>query len=572
MEVRSLDQVCQEKCIQLLECIYMNPPKSVHTALHNPSQVPIVLKIQKFGLRDSAPELMQEIEIMKKLVHPGIVSCLGGFWFYSSTVTWEGVIVMEKAETDLMGAVTKRKHQGKLWSDYEVLVMAYDLVDALAYCELNGICHRDIKLQNILYTQGKVKVTDFGISKMATSEAQNHTICGSIAYLSPILRQNYSTSGTVQHNPYKSDVYSLGVTLFSLCNLGLPAQLFSDAPSLLSAINALPYCETVKALLTAMLEPEESQRPSYNHIQAALASAFGYTEACPHIAEGQEVYKVVECHGQLCKYCYFDMDSRQMCRLCLIPEEINSQIQESSVNLCPICSNPGQFPFCEQHWVCSEQCVVAYCQQNHSPGPICCPVCSTTISEDILFSFLRNTVIDGLTVLCLRCNSVKLVAISLILVCTKHALCQTCMSEMDATYPARCPKCDNFDALPKAQACAKCQNLVKFEDLFRFDCSHLVCKGCIEVGEIQRCPLCLSHCEVCKRLFSLQEVTKQSCGHSLCPPCRQVPCSLCFSYCVICRRSVSLCETFPLECRLHNVCYSHAKVIPCSLCPKLTRN
>lgn len=576
MEVFSLEQICQERGIQLLKCIYMNQPKSVYTALHCPSQLQIVLKIQQFSIRDSAPELMKEIDTMKQLTHPNIVTYYESFWFYSSAVTWDVVIVMEKAETDLMGAVMKQKQQGKHWSDYEVLGMAYDLVDALAYCELKGKCHRDIKLQNILFDQGKVKIADFGISKMSMSEVQSHTICGSIAYLSPILRNNYNKSGTAQHNPYKSDVYSLGVTLFSLCNLGLPAQLFSDAPCLQSAVGSLPYCDTVKALLAAMLESEENLRPSYNQIQAALAVAFGYNEACPHIAEGLEVYKVTECHGQLCQYCYFDTNEGGICRLCLIPEEINgpkgNKGLESSANSCPICNNPGELPFCGLHMVCSEQCVVAYCQQSRSAGPIHCPVCFTLISEEILSSFLSNSLIDGLTVSCLRCNSVNLVAISLILACNKHALCQKCVSEMDVTYPTKCPKCENFEILAKGQNCAKCQNIVQIKNIFRFECSHLICKNCIETGEILRCPLCLLPCEVCKRRFSLKEITKQACGHSLCPPCRQVPCSLCFTYCVLCRGSVPLCGTFPLECGLHSLCLSHAKLIPCSLCPKLARN
>lgn len=536
----------------------MNPPKSVYTALYEPTQVPIVLKLQRFGLRDSAPEFKFEIDTMAKLLHPGIISCYGCFWFYSSKISWEGVIVMEKADSDLMEAVNRKKQQEKRWSDLEVLTMAYDLVDALAYCELQGICHRDIKLSNILYQQGNVKITDFGISKSIQNETESHTICGSIAYLSPILRKNYGSLATVQHNPYKSDVYSLGVTLFAVCNLGLPSQVFSDSPSFISEVGKLPYCETVKALLTAMLERNEDLRPSHNQIQAALASALGYKEACPHIAKGLEEEKAVNCHGKLCKYCYID----SKCRLCLATEPtMQPASSENNPDLCTICHKlPGKLPFCALHYVCSEQCVISYCQESCSNGHIGCPVCSTPISEEILAFCLKNTLIDGLTVSCLRCNSIKLVENSLILVCTKHALCQLCMSEVDATYPVKCPKCEN------TQICAKCQLENPIKDVFRFECNHLICQKCIEVGERQQCPLCLSSCEVCKRRINSWEAKKPPCGHANCPQCSKVPCGVCFTYCLLCRTYVAVSETFPLECGTHSVCLIHAQLIPCSLC------
>lgn len=74
----------------------------------------------------------------------------------------------------------------------------------------NHIIHRDIKPQNIIISkEGKVKVTDFGIAKAATSNTITSNVMGSVHYTSPEqARGGYSDE--------KSDIYSMGITLFEM--------------------------------------------------------------------------------------------------------------------------------------------------------------------------------------------------------------------------------------------------------------------------------------------------------------------------------------------------------------------
>ncbi|MCL2254957.1 MAG: Stk1 family PASTA domain-containing Ser/Thr kinase [Lachnospiraceae bacterium] len=74
----------------------------------------------------------------------------------------------------------------------------------------NHIIHRDIKPQNIIISKdGKVKVTDFGIAKAATSNTITSNVMGSVHYTSPEqARGGFSDA--------KSDIYSLGITLFEM--------------------------------------------------------------------------------------------------------------------------------------------------------------------------------------------------------------------------------------------------------------------------------------------------------------------------------------------------------------------
>lgn len=80
----------------------------------------------------------------------------------------------------------------------------------------NHIIHRDIKPQNIIISkEGKVKVTDFGIAKAATSNTITSNVMGSVHYTSPEqARGGYSDE--------KSDIYSLGITMFEMLTGRVP--------------------------------------------------------------------------------------------------------------------------------------------------------------------------------------------------------------------------------------------------------------------------------------------------------------------------------------------------------------
>ncbi|MBU5232920.1 PASTA domain-containing protein, partial [Agathobacter rectalis] len=79
-----------------------------------------------------------------------------------------------------------------------------------------NIIHRDIKPQNIIIsTEGKVKVTDFGIAKATSSNTISSDVMGSVHYASPEQARNGFVDG-------RSDIYSLGIVMFEMVTGRVP--------------------------------------------------------------------------------------------------------------------------------------------------------------------------------------------------------------------------------------------------------------------------------------------------------------------------------------------------------------
>ncbi|MDE2141616.1 MAG: protein kinase [Elusimicrobia bacterium] len=108
-----------------------------------------------------------------------------------------------------------------------------EMASAVAHAHEKGIIHRDLKPSNVmLTTEGRVKVMDFGIARMAkdsmTRHSMTNTIAGTPPYMAPEQEQ-----GTVRK---ESDVYALGVCLYEMTTGHLPFS-GSGAAMLLNKLN-----------------------------------------------------------------------------------------------------------------------------------------------------------------------------------------------------------------------------------------------------------------------------------------------------------------------------------------------
>ncbi len=124
-------------------------------------------------------------------------------------------IVMELVEGITLKKYIEKKAR---LSVKEATSIAIQVCMGIEAAHNNHIIHRDIKPQNIIISkEGKVKVTDFGIAKAATSNTVSSNVMGSVHYTSPEqARGGYSDE--------KSDIYSLGITLFEMLTGRVPFQ------------------------------------------------------------------------------------------------------------------------------------------------------------------------------------------------------------------------------------------------------------------------------------------------------------------------------------------------------------
>ena len=131
------------------------------------------------------------------------------------------------------------------------------------------IAHRDIKPQNILIFKNKIyKVADFGEAKEAKIAKQLNTLRGTELYMSPVLYDGLKKDkDDIIHNPYKSDVFSLGFCLMyaAFLNFNIIYEVrdvndMNRMEKILQRHFKNKYTEKFIKLLLVMLEINESKR------------------------------------------------------------------------------------------------------------------------------------------------------------------------------------------------------------------------------------------------------------------------------------------------------------------------
>jgi serine/threonine-protein kinase len=157
-----------------------------------------------------AERFFKEAEAVGRLNHPNIVTV------YDAGKEHDLAYIA----MDYVPGVSLDSHVGKpdLLPVWEVLEIAAQVAEALDYAHKRNVVHRDIKPGNIMYDRdsGLAKITDFGVARLLdTSRTRTGTILGSPSYMSPEQVAGKKTDG-------RSDLFSLGVTLYQLLSGSLP--------------------------------------------------------------------------------------------------------------------------------------------------------------------------------------------------------------------------------------------------------------------------------------------------------------------------------------------------------------
>ncbi|MBI5255979.1 MAG: serine/threonine protein kinase, partial [Burkholderiales bacterium] len=155
---------------------------------------------------DLLARLKREAQAAGRLNHPGIVAIYD--YGEDSTLGGSGVayITMELIDgRELKDSFDENRH----FSQQEVVRIMGEVLSALQHAHERGVTHRDIKPSNvILLRNGHVKVADFGVARLDTSElTQAGTMIGTPMYMSPEQILGLPVDG-------RSDLFACGVMLY----------------------------------------------------------------------------------------------------------------------------------------------------------------------------------------------------------------------------------------------------------------------------------------------------------------------------------------------------------------------
>jgi serine/threonine protein kinase len=202
------------KC-QLLELIGRGGMGSVYVAKHLFLKRMVTIKILKWSFSDLLERSLEAFEegaqALARLNHPNIATI-----YDIDEDNGRPYVVMEFVEGRDVATLLQRKGP---FRPSTAAAIARDVARALDHAHAHGVIHRDIKPSNILVSaKGEVKVIDFGLAVEIASPRKptdSPYIEGTPHYLSPEQAEGRPLDG-------RSDVYSLGVTLYEMLSGAKP--------------------------------------------------------------------------------------------------------------------------------------------------------------------------------------------------------------------------------------------------------------------------------------------------------------------------------------------------------------
>ena len=163
---------------------------------------------------------------------------------------------------------TIRREENHYFEEQKALKLFIQILKAIIYCQNKNICHRDIKLENILIIKEDIiKIIDFGFAVKTDRETYQNLLCGSPSYMAPeiVNKEKYIAQ--------YSDIWSLGVLFYSMLYGRFPFKAQTQE-ELFKKINEaqvdfpedIEVNDKIKILLKRIFVVVPTQRPSLQEI------------------------------------------------------------------------------------------------------------------------------------------------------------------------------------------------------------------------------------------------------------------------------------------------------------------
>ena len=224
----------------------------------------------------------KEFELLYSLKNPNIMR-IYKLQIKSLDITTSCLyVLMERAQIDWNIEVKHRKLAKKYYKETEIISILKQLSQGLYFLQKNKIAHRDIKPQNILIFPNNIyKIADMGEAKeIDKNRMQIATLRGSELFMSPLLYEGLKyNKKNIRHNPYKSDMFSLGLCfLYAIClNLKVLEYIreMKDMNSIKSILNKFLdkniYSNKLIEIIYRMIDLQEEKRFDFEELEKELS-------------------------------------------------------------------------------------------------------------------------------------------------------------------------------------------------------------------------------------------------------------------------------------------------------------
>ena len=255
---------------------------SIYKVYNNDTKIKYAMKKIIANDIHSLEIFQKEFEIVHENSHPNILDIHGVCMRCLDTTTYVLYVLMDVAEKDWEVEINERSKLKKYYNERELISMLKQIVNALCFLQKEkNVAHRDIKPENILLFKNNVyKIADFGEAKKSNNN-KFRTLRGTEFYMSPILYNNLKIKNDiVRHNPYKSDVFSLGYCI--VCATALDFDIidkirgknYSQIKEIFNKSFQNIYSNKFIELIFKMIEHDERKRVDFIQLKEILDKEF----------------------------------------------------------------------------------------------------------------------------------------------------------------------------------------------------------------------------------------------------------------------------------------------------------
>lgn len=203
---------------------------------------------------------LEETKIQCSLNHPNI---LRAYDFFQDGVNF--YIILEYCPYHSVYNLFKQQRK---FSELDTADIIKQVLEGVQYLHQNLVIHRDIKPQNLLIgSDGKIKISDFGISTKLTAKTQRcHTTCGTRGFMCPeMIKKEQDGYG------FESDIWAIGVCTYLFLTGSHPFLTFDKRKTETRILNndysfpsKLQLSSSSKDFIRKILQTNPSKRPTIN--------------------------------------------------------------------------------------------------------------------------------------------------------------------------------------------------------------------------------------------------------------------------------------------------------------------